>query len=342
MVKIRDVAREAGVSVATVSRALNGLSTVNPEFAERVQEAADRLGYRPNAIARGLRRQKTDVLALIISDVTNPFFTAIARGVEDVAQANGYSVILCNSDESPDKEQRYLSVAEVEQVAGVILSPHSAATDVSRLTSAGVPLVVIDRPLVEPRDSVMVLSVDGARTATRHLIDEGWGHPACITGPDDAATALDRLQGYRLALADAGIPGEIFAHGEFTQAGGAAAVAELLNGLTTTGATPDSYFVANAPMALGVISELRERGIRIGRDVGVITFDDAPWAPFIDPPMSVITQPAYEIGTAAAELLFARITGAETGAPRSVILETSLLVRGSSRRGYAPSSGSTG
>lgn len=329
MVKISDVAREAGVSIATVSRALNGLTTVDPEYAQRVHTAAEKLGYRPNAIARGLRRQKTDVLALIISDVANPFYTAIARGVEDVAQANGYSVILCNADENPDKEQRYLTVAEVEQVAGVILSPHSATTDVSRLTSAGVPLVVIDRPLAEPRDSVLVLSVDGARTATRHLIDEGWGHPACITGPDDTATALDRLQGYRLALADAGVRHEIFAHAQFTQAGGASAVAELLD----SGARPDSYFVANAPMALGVISELRARGIRIGRDVGMITFDDAPWAPFIDPPVSVITQPAYEIGTAAAELLFARITGAETGAPRTVTLETSLLVRGSSRRG---------
>ncbi|MDP3209172.1 MAG: LacI family DNA-binding transcriptional regulator, partial [Rhodoglobus sp.] len=188
MVKITEVASEARVSVATVSRALNGVSTVDPALVVRVLAAADKLGYRPNAIARGLRRRKTDVLALIISDVSNPFYTAVARGVEDVAQANGYSVLLCNADEDATKEARYLTVAEVEQVAGVILSPHNAATDVSRLQSSGVPLVVVDRPLAVAMDSVMVRSREAARTATRHLLDEGWSRPACITGPVDAAT----------------------------------------------------------------------------------------------------------------------------------------------------------
>lgn len=327
MVKIRDVAQEAGLSVATVSRALNGLSTVNPLYARRVFDAAARLGYRPNSIARSLRRQKTDVVALIISDITNPFFTAIARGVEDVAQRNGYSVILCNADENAEKEDQYIGVAESAQVAGVILSPHSSETDVSRLTAAGVPLVVVDRPLAESRDCVTVLSAEGAHAATHHLLDEGWQHPACITGPDDATTALDRLRGYRLALAEAGVRNEIVVHEQFTQAGGAAAVQFLLD----SGHRPDSYFVANAPMALGVISELKARGIRIGRDVGVITFDDAPWAPFVDPPMSVVTQPAYEIGTAAAELLFDRVNGTDNGKLREVVLPTSLLVRESSR-----------
>lgn len=328
MVKISDVAREAGVSIATVSRALNGLATVDPEYAERVHAAAEKLGYRPNAIARGLRRQKTDVLALIISDVANPFYTAIARGVEDVAQNRGYSVILCNADEDAEKEARYLRVAEVEQVAGVILSPHSGATDVSRLRAAGVPLVVVDRPLADSVDSVMVRSAEGARAATRHLLDEGWRHPACITGPDDAATALDRLEGYRLALADSGITTERFVHERFSQEGGAAAASVLLDG----DEVPDAFFVANAQMALGVIAELRQRGIRIGHDVGVITFDDAPWAPFIDPPISVVAQPAYEIGTRAAELLLSRVDGSRTGEAHDLVLSTELIVRESSRR----------
>lgn len=329
MVKIRDVAAEAGVSVATVSRALNGHTTVDPELVARVVAAADKLAYRPNALARALRRQKTDVVALVISDVANPFYTAVARGVEDVAQASGYSVLLCNADEDPEKEARYLRVAEVEQVAGVILSPHSVTTDVARLRLAGVPLVVVDRPLADPVDSVMVRSAEGARNATRHLLEEGWLLPACITGPSDAATARERLDGYHDALAERGLSAHgQFVHAPFNQDGGSVAASELLDG----DPAPDAFFVGNAPMALGVIAELKRRGIRIGVDVGVVAFDDAPWAPYIDPPISVVAQPAYEIGRRAATLLVERLSQIETGEARRVVLSTELLVRESSRR----------
>jgi LacI family transcriptional regulator len=395
MVKISDVAREAGVSVATVSRSLNNHVTVNPELASRVREAAERLGYRPNGIARSLRRQSTDVLALIISDVANPFFTAITRGVEDVAQRNGFSVLLCNADEQPEKEATYLRVAEQEQVAGVLLSPHSAATDISRLRASGIPVVIIDRPLGsdggDDLDSVMVESAEGARVATAHLLAEGWQRPGCVTGPADAATAEQRLAGYRAALADAGIAREFVARAEFRQAGGRAATAELLGAFVPSGAPdhreasceagpvrpgarpgaldtggapveaglalhderpgaldtggapavaglalhderPDSLFVANSPMALGMLEELASRGLRVGVDLGVVVFDDAPWAPFVDPPMTVIAQPAYEIGATAAQLLVDRIRGTAPHGSRSLRLDTTLEIRASSRR----------
>lgn len=328
MSTIKDVAERAGLSVATVSRALNGIPTVAPDLIERVRAAADELDYHPNAIARSLRRQSTEVIALIISDISNPFFTAIARGVEDIAQSHGYSVLLCNSDENSDKEARYLRVAEVEQVAGVILSPHNAATDVSSLRSANVPLVVVDRPLTGPVDSVMVRSVEGAREATQHLIASGWRRPACVTGPADAATALDRLEGYRQALADAGLSDEIFTHKAFTVAGGQEATGALLDAPVV----PDALFIANAQMALGALAELRARGVVVGRDIGIVTFDDEPWAPYLDPPISVVAQPAYEIGSGAAQQLFARIAGDQTGFPRSTILSTRLVVRESSQR----------
>lgn len=332
MVKIGDVAREAGVSVATVSRALNDHPSVNPELVERVRLAAAKLGYRPNRVARSLRRQSTDVLALIISDVSNPFFTAITRGVEDVAQRNGFSVLLCNADENPEKEATYLRVAEQEQVAGVLLSPHSAGTDVSRLRDANIPLVVIDRPLDEEVDSVMVHSMQGARTATEHLIDEGWQRPSCITGPENAETARLRLEGYLSAIRSAGDRDEVFVHAPFRQHGGATAAAQLLD----SDDPPDAFFVANAQMALGVLDELKRRGLRVGRDVGVITFDDAPWAPFISPPMSVIAQPAYDIGSQAAQLLAERVRGTAPTAVRRIVLSTSLIVRESSKRAFAP------
>ncbi|MBK5238546.1 MAG: LacI family DNA-binding transcriptional regulator, partial [Actinomycetales bacterium] len=181
LAKITDVAREASVSVATVSRVMNNHPNVNFELAERVRVAAKKLGYRPNGAARSLRRQSSDLIALIISDVGNPFFTAITRGVEDVAQRSGYSVLLCNADENSDKEATYLRVAEQEQVAGVILSPHMLGSDVTRLQKAKIPLVVIDRPLREEVDSVMANSREGAESATNQLIDSGWSRPACIT-----------------------------------------------------------------------------------------------------------------------------------------------------------------
>jgi LacI family transcriptional regulator len=328
MVKISDVAREAGVSAATVSRALNNNPKVDPELAERVRQAAKLLQYRPNGIARSLRRQSTDVLALIISDVSNPFFTAITRGVEDVAQKAGLSVLLCNADEDPAKEATYLSVAEQEQVAGVIISPHSAGTDVSRLRAAGIPFVVIDRPLHEDADSVMVHSREGARVATNHLIDAGWKRPACVTGPSDATTACERRDGYLDAIRDEGGLEEIFVHAPFRQHGGSEAAAQLLDREDR----PDAIFVANAQMALGVLAELSLRNLRMGRDVGIITFDDAPWAPFISPPMSVVAQPAYDIGAQAAQLLVERVRKTAPNAVRQITLSTTLIVRDSSRR----------
>jgi LacI family transcriptional regulator len=328
MVKIRDVAREAGVSASTVSRALNGKPGVNPDYVARVEAAAAKLGYRPNGVARNLRRKTTDVLALIISDVGNPFFTAITRGVEDVARSNGYSVLLCNSDEDSVKEATYLGVAEQEQVAGVIISPHSAATDISRLRAGKIPLVVIDRPLPEDTDTVMVHSREGARAATNHLIDSGWRRPACVTGPEDAATAEERLAGYLDAVREHGVGEGLFRRASFRQQGGVVAAAELLD----LANPPDALFVANAEMALGVLDELTRRGIEIGHDIGLIMFDDTPWAPFISRAMSVVAQPAYDIGTLAAELLMQQLRGLAPPQPRRVTLSTMLIVRESSRR----------
>ena len=325
--KISDVALEARVSAATVSRVLNGHTSVDPRLAERVRSAAERLSYRPNAAARGLRRRVTDLLALIIPDIGNPFFTAVARGVEDAARGGGYALLLCNADEDSDKEAVYLGVAEQQHVAGVILSPHRGGSDVSALRAAGVPLVVIDRPLDEPVDTVTVHSFEGARAATDHLLDAGWMRPACITGPADATTALERLRGYQAAVGDAGVL-DRSTHAPFRQNGGARSAAALLDGPEP----PDSFFVANAQMALGVLDELRRRDLRVGVDVGVITFDDAPWAPFMSPPMSVVTQPAYDVGAQAARLLLERVGGGAPEAPRHVTLSTTLVVRESSRR----------
>lgn len=321
----------AGVSSATASRALNHVATVDPELAERVRAAAAQLGYRTNGVARNLRRQRTDVWALIISDIGNPFFTSVARGVEDVAQRAGFSVVLCNSDEDPAKEARYLDVAEREQVSGVILSPNLFGSDISRLIAANIAVVAVDRPLQEPVDSVLVHSRDGARAATAHLLSEGWSRPACVTGPARADTSEQRLAGYLDALRERGQrPSQrLVRHADYRADTARQAVASLLDLRTP----PDSFFVANSSMALGALKEFANRGIRPGRDVGLIAFDDAPWAPFVNPPMSVVAQPAYEIGTRAAELLLDRIRDkAPSSSPHTIRLSSTLVLRDSSRR----------
>jgi LacI family transcriptional regulator len=327
VVKIIDVAHEAGTSVATVSRALNNNDRVNPELAARVHAAAEKLGYRPSNVARNLRRRRTNLWLLIISDIEVAFFTSAARGVEDVAVQNGYSVVLCNADENETKEARYVELAVAEQAAGVIISPHSAHTHVEPLTSAGIPVVVIDRELNPPVDSVVADSRGGAQAATTHLIAQGWQRPACITGPKTAETAMLRRLGHEDALRVAGIRPTRVVHRPFTIEGGREAACALLD----RDRGPDALLVANAAMALGVLHELRSRGLRPGRDIGLICFDDAPWAPFIDPPISVVAQPAYRIGEQAARILIERVSDKQVQ-PRRVVLGTDLIIRDSSLR----------
>jgi len=326
MVKLVDVAREAGTSVATVSRALNGNDRVDPELAARVRAAAAKLGYRPNNVARNLRRQSTKLWLLIISDIEIAFFTSVARGVEDAARNHGFSVVLCNADEDDHKEASYVDLAVAEQAAGVIISPHSDHTHLERLTAAGIPVVLIDRPLDQPVDSVTADSRGGAQAATEHLLAQGWRRPACVTGPQSAYTAMQRRLGYEDALRGASIRPVRAVHRPFTIDGGRDATASLLD----RGRPPDSLFVANAALTLGVLQELRTRSLRPGRDVGLVCFDDAPWAPFIDPPISVVSQPAYRMGAQAAALLVERISDGGGQPPRRVVLGTDLIVRLSS------------
>lgn len=330
MATINDVAALAGVSTATVSRALNGKSTVDRELVARVRQAAAELGYQPNGPARNLRRQEAAVVALIISDVENPFFTAIARGVEDVAHEVGYSVVLCNSDEDAEKENRYIDIAIQERVAGVILSPTGTATSVHKLAARGTAFVAVDRPLPQQDSDVVLVDTRlAAKQATAHLIAQGYDRIGCITGPAGVRTADDRLAGYRDALKAAKLRSttKLVRRTEYKAAGAHRAAQELLN----QAEPPDALLVANSAMAVGVLQALKEHGARPGRDVGIVAFDDAPWAELVDPPLSVVAQPAYEIGTVAARLLLARIAD-NSRAATATTLGARLIERGSSHR----------
>jgi LacI family transcriptional regulator, galactose operon repressor len=327
---IYDVAKAADVSASTVSRVLNKRGAVDPVLAARVHAAVAALQYRPNSIARNLRLQSTSVIALIISDIKSHFFTSMARGLEDVASRAGYSVVLCNADENPNKERDYLRVAIDERFAGVILSPATADTDLSGLRDQGIPVVAIDRELCEHTvDSVLVQTRLAAERATAHLLEHGFLRIACITGPSKASTAEQRLAGYRDALRRAGVRADrtLARHTDYKERGGYAAMEALLDGPRP----PDAVLVANEQMALGVVSCLADRGVRIPRDMGLVTFDDPPWARIVSPPLTAVAQPSYDVGRTAARLLLDRVLHREA-APRTVWLEAELRVRASSIR----------
>lgn len=330
MPTIYDVARQAEVSPATVSRVLNGHQRVDARMAERVRAAAAALDYRPNGLARSLRRSTTTLWAVIISDINNPFFTAVVRGVEDVAQRYGYSVLLCNSDEDPDKEAGYIAALLADQISGVIISPTARTANLTALVEAGRPVVAVDRsPHAGIADTVLVDNQHGARLATAHLVEQGFTRIACITGPRRLSTASQRLRGYRAALRAAGrSPDPRWQrHADFRQDGGYAAMADLLD----TGPAPDAVFVANNLMTVGALECLADRQVPIPERMGVVGFDEVPWATFIRPPLSTVTQPTYQVGHTAAELLRERL-GAPARPPTLTTLHTSLHVRASSLR----------
>jgi LacI family transcriptional regulator len=331
MATIYDVARRAEVSPATVSRVVNGHANVDPALAERVRAAMRELRYRPNAVARNLRRSRTTLWAVIIADIGNPFFTALVRGVEDVAQGAGYSVVLCNSDDDASKEDQYVDAALAEQMAGVIISPSGDAANVNRLIDARVPVVVIDRQADDVRaDTVLVDNEHAAELATTHLIESGYQRIACITGPHSDFTADQRLLGYRRALESHGraFDPELVRYADFREQGGYRAMA----GLLTLRPRPDAVFAGNNMTTVGAMECLVDSGIRVPEEMGVVGFDDVPWAHLVRPSLTTVAQPTYELGRTAADLLSQRIANPNR-APSTITLNTKLQIRDSSVRG---------
>jgi LacI family transcriptional regulator len=333
MATIQEVARRARVSPATVSRVLNGNESVHPDLVLRVRDAVAGLGYQPNGMARNLRRSESTLWAVVVSDVSNPFFTSMVRGVEDIAQDLGYSVVLCNSDESRVKEAGYLAAAVADRMAGVIISPASTPeTDVSGLISLGIPVVAVDRRVDGAAvDTVLVDNERAARLATGHLLDMGYRRIGCITGPRQAMTASERLAGYTAALSERGIDPrpDLVRHADFRQPGGYAAMTSLLGE-----SRPDAVFIANNLMTVGAIECLFDRRIEIPREMGLVGFDEPPWASLIRPSLSTVAQPTYQMGRVAGELLAARRgagRGADSGRPpETIVLHATLNVRASS------------
>jgi LacI family transcriptional regulator len=330
MPTIHDVAKLAGVAPITVSRVVNQSGYFSEDVRLRVENAIAELGYVPNTLARSLRSKRTNTLALVVTDIANPFFTLVARGVEDVASDAGFTVIYCNSDESEAEETKYLNLLLQKQVDGVLLVPaRSYSKSVALLREQNAPLVVIDRRVSEAGvDTVRCDSEGGAYQLVKMLVDQGHSRIAVLTGPEGVSTAMDRVAGYRRAMHEANLPCEdLIFYGVFHQDSGY----EMAQKALAVTPQPTALFAANNFIAIGALKALRAAHRQVPDDLSIVAFDDLPEAIVVDPFLTVAAQPAYEMGSRAAQLLLARLNSAAPLESQEIILPTQIIVRYSSR-----------
>lgn len=328
MATVLDVARLAGVSTATVSRALSGPDGgVRAATRERVLAAADSLGYQPNRLPLYLKNKTVQTIGFIVNDIGNPFYTAIARGCEDVIRRDGYSLILASTDEDPVREEGLLADMEAERLAGIIITPSGKPSDqLLRMIRRGTPIVSMDREPGVRLDTVGVDSEAAAHEGVRHLTSLGHRRIGIVAGPDTIGAAQDRLAGYERAIREAGIPADpsLVRRGDLRVDGGYRAALELLD----LDPQPTAVFSINNLTTIGILRATRQRAIQMPADLSLVSFDDIPTGELLDPPLTVIAQPTYQLGSRAAELLLRRI--AEPAAPvTEVVLHATLVIRGS-------------
>ena len=320
---IVDVAEHAGVSHITVSRYFNQPEKLTPATRVRVEKAVAALNYVPNAAAQTLVRGSSNLVALIVPDITNTFFTTLARGVEDAAREEGYTLILGNTDEDRREERAYLELLAAHRVRGIILAPSDAsAENVAWVQKRHIPIVLADRDL--PGVKADVVRADtrwGMYRLVQHLAARGHRDIAFVGGKPELSSLQDRLTGYREGIQAAGLAEHVHL-GRFDRESGVAIVEELI----TDGALPDAIVAANNKVVVGVLNALRHHGLRVPADVAVACVDDIEPAAAIDPFLTAVEQPAYDMGRQSMEMLLARIRGSNTE-PRKRILPVELLIR---------------
>jgi len=324
-VSIKDVARAAGVSPATVSRAL-GAGPVSQQLRDQVEAAVRETGYRPNLSARRLRSKHSQTIGLIVADISNPFFTAVARAVEDAAYQAGLRVILCNTDENPEREALYLKLMEEERVTGVIFAPTRMTASRMSKDKSPYPMVLIDRaPPGGARDAVVLDNAAAAGMLVDHLAAAGFTRIAGLFG-NASTTGIERHVGYVAAMQRLGLqPAETFIAPTI-----AAAEAEIA-GWFANGNAPEAVIASNGLLLLGIVRALRAAGKSMPGDLAVAGFDNETWTELVGPGLTVIEQPVAEIGASAMRLLLDRLDAPEA-ATRKIVLGGKCLVRGSTIR----------
>ena len=324
MVKIKNVADAAGVSTATVSRVLANKPHVRPEVQQRVMEVVRKLNYQPNRAAQSLRSNTSKIIALIVADIENPFFQKVSRAVDDTAQELGYNVIVCNTDEDPEKEKECLELLRVGNLAGAILAPTLVGLEnFNDINSLDTPVVMIDRHASNyDVDNVLIDNVSSAHRIVTHLIEHGYRRLAGVFG--SSTTGRERHDGFLKALKDHDIKPlkDLIKFTEAREEDGFKVAMKLLKMRDR----PDAILTSNSLMAAVILLAIRESGLVVPDDIAFASFDDTTWAKLIEPSLTVIEQPTYEIGRTAAELLIKRIQD-PTRSNREVVLKTKLIVR---------------
>jgi LacI family transcriptional regulator len=327
---IYDVARLAGVSTATVSRALNGTAQIAPGTRQAIDAAVEQLGYRPNSIARSLVTKSTQTIALLLPDISNPFYAALVSGIQEYALAHDHTMLLCTTEGDGEREEEYLQLLRAKQVDGALVDGLVLPPDrIARFVRDGFPIVCLDRDI--DSSVIPLVQVDnrlGGRLATQHLISLGHRRIAHITGAASLGISEERRAGYADALQTAGIEvaSSLVSVGTFTEDGGYRAARELL----LAEPAPTAIFAANDLTAVGAINAILESGRRVPDDVSVVGFDDLRLAAYIAPPLTTVRQPAAEIARLATELLIGLTRGEQVEHVRH-LLPPSLVVRSSTR-----------
>lgn len=321
----RDVAKKAGVSIATVSRAINDKGYVSPEVRKRISRAIFALGYKPNLVARSLKLKKTRTIGLIFPDIENPFFISLIRKAEEVAHRNGYSVILCNTENKTEKERIYIDVLLGRLIDGFIIIPSSSTN--SRMYDAlkKEKVVFVDRTSgVEDEICITLDNVGGVMLAVDHLVGLGHRRIGIVNVPLDITTGADRFEGYKKGLAAHGLALDpsIVGFADFTPEAARAQTAAMFRNERR----PTAVLPMSGPTTIGVLTAVKESRLKIPEDVSVIGFDEFAHAPLLDPPLTTISQPAYEFGTTAMETLLKLVRGQRVRRGR-IELKPTLILR---------------
>ncbi len=334
MVGLKDVAEYAGVSASTVSRVLAGKSYVNDNTRKEVWEAIKALDYRPNALAQSLKNGISNTIALMIPSIQNLMFPDIVRGVEDAARKAGYTVVLCNTDEDIAVEEKYIDTLRTHLIGGFIVASMTPdSKHILRLRDEGVPLVLTSRSYDMETDAVIIDNEQAGFDATSYLLRTGHRRIALALGRTKLPIYADRLEGYKRALAQAGIPFDESL--VMRESNGMSSFYALVRKLLRSGPRPDAIFATSDPKAFVVMRALYDEGLRIPEDISVIGLDNVEMSALVEPPLTTVSQPLYEMGKLAAQKLFAQIRYKEEHnclPPAQVdVMRTELILRKSTR-----------
>jgi LacI family transcriptional regulator, galactose operon repressor len=337
MATIKDVAALAGVSYTTVSHVINNSRPVSDRARSEVEAAIRTLSYVPSAIARSLKHRATSTIGLLISNSTNPFFSELARGIEDACYQNGYSVILCNSDDDPKRQQTYLRVLLERRIDGLIISSTGEDRNLAnQLSNIGIPFVVVDRPIPGLKANLVQIDhLKGGYLATKYLVGLGHRLIGCIAGPYSAAVSLERVEGYRRALKKAGIPytANYVVESDFTCEGGYRAGSKLLKNRDLT-----AVFASNDLMAIGLLRLTRELGLAVPRQLSIVGFDDIELCRYVHPALTTVGHSIQHQGELTARTLIELINRGGNAKVRRIALAPTLVVRDSAEPWRNPAS----